>query len=312
MMLIGDVPSERPAWLPLLLSGKRLRRRGIVASVIAAVLASLGTATPAAADFCDSQVIHDYTKVLERLPAIPSPPLDEHPDFAPARIFLSHHTFGPLQLGRGKRGFELTFGPSEEGSSASPRVNWQVTSRLVKLNRRGRRIGRPRMIEKHVTRLRAVDLDFEISGKPAIYRLEIVFENGRGERLGRFGEYFRVLQPSLDVDIFLNGTTFHRGEQVQAWLVNRGVAVLSFGLFKTIEYDDGGTWTNPPVAFPGGPVPAIGLAIGPGVKTSCWTTTVPSDAALGLYRFATQVDHSTKEVFGSNPLDLGAKFTVVE
>jgi hypothetical protein len=270
-------------------------------------------AAPAKADFCESQVIRDYAKVLDRLPAIPSPPLDEHLDFAPARVFLNHRTSGPLQIGRAERGFTLVFAPYEEGDSASRRLDWQVTSRLVKLDRRGHRIAAPRTIGKHVKRLRAVDFDFEISGKPAVYRLEIVFENGRGERLARFGEYFRVLRPSLDLDFFLNGTTFHRGEQVQAWLVNRGVAILSFGLFKTIEYYDGATWTNPPVPFPGGPVPAIGLAIGPGVKTSCWKTTIPTDAAPGVYRFATEVDHSTKAPFSSpNPLDVSAEFTVVE
>lgn len=293
--------------------GKRARRwRPAAVALVSAAWLLIGATASATADFCDSQVIRDYTKVLKRLPAIPPPPLDERLDFAPPQIYLNDHGSGPLQVGPGKQGFELIFGPSEEGA-ASRRVGWEVTSRLVKLDRRGHRIGPLRSIEKHVERLRAVDFGFEVSGKPAIYRLEITFENKRGERLGRFGEYFRVLRPSLDVDFFLNGTTFHRGDQVQAWLVNRGVAVLSFGLFKTIEYNDGTTWVDPPVAFPGGPVPAIGLAIGPGVKTSCWKTTIPVDAALGVYRFATEVGHSTKAPFGdSDPLDLGAEFTVVE
>jgi hypothetical protein len=284
-----------------------------VVPVASAVWLLFGATASATADFCESQTIRDYTRVLERLPAIPSPPLDEQLNFAPAQVFLGHRASDPLQVGREERGFALTFGPSEEGGSTSRRLDWQVTSRLAKLDRRGRRIGPPRKIERHVQRLRAVDFGFEVPGKPAIYRLEIVFENERGERLARFGEYFRVLRPSLDVDFFLNGATFHRGEQVRAWLVNRGVAILSFGLFKAIEYDDGTTWSNPPVAFPNGPVPAIGLAIGPGVKTSCWKTTIPTDAALGVYRFATEVEHSTKAPFsGSGPLDFGAEFTVVE
>jgi hypothetical protein len=170
---------------------------------------------------------------------------------------------------------------------------------LVELDRRGRRIGLPRTIKRNIKRLRTAEFGFEVSGRPAIYRLEIIFENESGERLARFGEYFRVLRPGLDVDFFLNGTTFHRGEQVQAWLVNRGAAILSFGLSTTIEYD-GTAWTKPPVAFPGGPVLAIGLAIGPGVKTTCWKTIIPNDSAPGVYRFGTEVEHSSKAPFSDS------------
>jgi hypothetical protein len=292
-----------------------LSRRGRVQLRVLGALALAASlwlsAAPARADFCDSQVIRDYTKVLTRLPAIPFPQ-HEHPSFAPAQVLLLHHGSGPLQVGPGHRGFTLIFAPYEEGNSASRRLDWQVTSRLVELDRRGHPVGLPRAIERHVKRLRSADFDFRVSGKPAIYRLEIVFENESGKRLARYGGYFRVLRPSLDVDFLLNGTIFHRGEQVQAWLVNRGVASLSFGLGKTIEYNDGTAWTNPPVAFPGGPVPAIGLSIGPATKTSCWKTTIPTDAATGVYRFAAEVNAALKAPGESRPLDLAAEFTVVE
>jgi len=293
-------------------------RRWVVAvlPVASAVWLFLGTTAPAYADFCESQVVHDYTKVLKRLPARPAPPLDEHLPFAPARVFFGGASYGPLQLGPGKRGFSLVFSPWTDGNSASRRVGWQVTSRLTQLDRRGRILAPPQTIEKEVKRVPAgtgLHFGFNVPGKPAIYRVEIVFENGSGKRLGRFGEYFRVLRPSLDVDFFLNGTTYRRGERVQAWLVNRGLTYLSFGLFKAIEYNDGTTWTRPPVDFPGGPVPAIGLGIGPGVKTSCWGTTIPSDAALGTYRLVTDVSQSTSPPFSrSTPVEASAEFTVTE
>ncbi len=234
--------------------------------------------------------------------------------FAPARVFLGRDGFGPLQVGPGERGFRLSFSPYSEGNSASRRLDWQVTSRLAKLDRRGRALGPPQTIERHVKRVPAgsgVDFSFDIPGKPAIYGVEIVFENSKGKRLGRFGEYFRVLRPSLDFDFFLDKTTFRRGEVVRAWLANRGVAYFSFGLGQTIEYKTGDTWT--PVKFSSGIVPAIGLGIGPGVKTSCWSTTIPPEAALGTYRFAKTVDHSTEARFGRGaPLGLSAEFTVVE
>lgn len=270
------------------------------------------SATPARGDFCDESVVHDYARPLAGLPAIPAPPLDEHLAFAPARVFLNRHESGSLQVGTGERGFLLSFGPY----SASRRVNWHVTSRLVKIDRRGRPVDRPQTLARQVKRVPAetgVDLGFEISGKPAIYRLEIIFDDQSGKRLARFGEYFRVLRPSLDVDFFLNGTVFRRGERVQAWLVNRGVTYLSFGLEKTVEYWDGYSWVSPPVPFPGGIVPAIGLGIGPGVRTSCWGTTIPANATPGTYRFAKSVERSTgPRSRDSAPLNLGAEFTVTE
>jgi len=292
-----------------------VRSRQLVA--LALLTASVWlSATPAKAAFCEDSLAHDYAKVLKGLPRNPSPPVDEHLDFAPARVFLGRHGFGPLQVGPGERGFTLSFSPYSDGNSASRRVGWRVTSTLRQVDRRNRLLGPPQTIAKNVKRVPAedgIDFGFEIPGKPAIYRLEIVFEDGSGKRLARFGESFRVLRPSLDVDFYLSGTTFRRGEAVRAWLVNRGVAYLSFGLAKSIEYWDGDSWGPPPVAFPGGIVPLIGLTIGPGVRTSCWGTTIPADAVPGTYRFATTVDHSNGPRFGRGAeLDLGAEFTVTE
>lgn len=297
------------------LSRQRLGRRRWVAAAVMS-MALVGPATPAGADFCQSQVIHDYAKPLKRLPALPSPPVDDHLSFAPARVFLSRYSSGSLQLGPGKRGFALSFSPWSEDNSASRRVGWNVLTRLVEIDRRGKALTAPQTIERQVKRVPAddgLDFSFEVPGSPALYRLEIVFENGRGERLARFGENFRVLRPSLDVDFVLNGSSFHRGDEVKAYLVNRGASFLSFGLGQTIQYYDGASWVAPPVAFPGGIVPLIGLGIGPGVKTTCWGTAIPSDAALGTYRFAKTVDHSTGTLFARGaPLEVSAEFSVTE
>lgn len=277
------------------------------------------SAAPARGAFCDTTTVRDYAKALKGLPPVPQPPVDEHLSFAPARVFLNRHARGPLQVGPGERGFVLSFSPYSEGNSASRRVGWQVTSRLVKIDRRGRPLEPPQTIERHVKRVPAeagVDFGFEIPGEPAIYRLEILFEGGSGKRLARFGENFQVLRPSKDVGLVLYENTYRRGEFVRPWLVNRGVAYLSFGLGKAVEYWDGVTWTAPPVRFPdvGGPIPAIGLGLGPGERSACWGTTIPPNATPGLYRFSTEVDYSTSAPFGrpATPLGLSAEFTVTE
>jgi hypothetical protein len=279
------------------------------------------SAAPAKADFCQTGKVRDYEKPLKRLPRVPAPPSNGHLGFAPQGTSLGRFASVPFQVGPGAAGYVLTFSPKDEDSRPSRRLNWRIEASLVKLDRSGKAVGKPRRIEKNVNRLRPVDLNylglefsFNVPGEPALYRVEITFENSAGERLGRFGENFRVLKPSLDVDLVLDGTTFRRGEFVRAWLVNRGVGFLFFGLGRVIEYWDGATWTAPPVKFPGGPVPAIGLAAGPGEKHSCWSTTIPPDAAPGTYRFRTNVDYSPAAP-GGRPvtrLEPRAEFTVTE
>ena len=275
-------------------------------------------ATPfAQAMSCNATTIHDYAKPLNHLPPVQPVPLGQHPHFAPNGVELGRLTGGPLQPGPSRRGFILSY--SHYGSTApSRRLDWRVTARLTTLDRHGRRKGLPQTTEKRVRKLRSGDHElefaFDVPGKPAIYRLEIVFEDKGGKRLARFGEYFRVLRPSVNVDFFLEGTSFHRGETVQPFLANRGAAFLSFGLELIVEYNDEGTWTQPPVAFPGHPVPAIGLVLGPGERGSCWSATIPPDAVPGTYRLSKTIGHSTSPRFEArrNPIMVSAEFTVTE
>lgn len=276
------------------LSREKAGRYRWFAALAAVALGLLGSAPTAEAIGCNNQVIRDYAKPLERLPQLRAVPFGE-PRFFPARVFLGSKGRGPLQLGSAERGFRISYSPYEvEATKPTRRLDWRVTSRLVRLDRRGQAIGEPEVIEKRVKRLwptrRNVDFAFEVSGKPALYRLELVFDNRGGKRLARFGENFRVLRPSLDVDVVLNGTDFRRGETVEARLLNRGAAFLHFGLGRHVEYFDGSAWTAAP-AFRQGPIPAIGLSLGPGESGSCWGATIPSETPAGLYRFAIGFDY---------------------
>jgi hypothetical protein len=289
-------------------------------AVLTAVAVGLLAAAPSATAIdCNNEVVRDYAKVLERLPAVRAVPFENGLNFAPGRVSLSPGGRGSLQLGSGERGFNLSYTPYyAESSAPTRRLDWLVTSRLVEVDRRGRRLGEPQKIEKQVKRLwpsyRGLDFAFQVPGKPALYRLEIVFENRHGKRLGRFGENFRVLRPSLDVDFSLNGTSFRRGEMVRAQLINRGAAILSFGLGQTIEYFDGTTWVGPPPGFGQHPVPAILLFLGPGESGSCWQATIPADAPPGLYRFSREIDYvksSDPREWRRRSMTVSSEFTVL-
>jgi hypothetical protein len=303
----------------MMLSGEKAWQRCVVTLTAVAVGVLVSAASAKAID-CNSKVVRDYMKPLERLPTVPAPPFGDDLYFAPDRVYLSTFRGGSLQLGPAKRGFSLSYSPYEvEATAPTRRLDWQVTSRLVELDRRGRPLGKPKKIEKHVKRLwpesegnRGLDFSFQVPGKPALYRLELVFENRGGKRLARFGGNFRVLRPSLDVDFVLNDTTFHRGETVRAQLINRGAALLYFGLERSIEYFDGTAWGEPPPGFGQGLIPAILLHLQPGESGSCWQATIPATAPPGLYRFSKEFEYIKRPGFGKlRSMMLSSEFTVL-
>ncbi len=157
----------------------------------------------------------------------------------------------------------------------------------------------------------AVNLPLSFPGEPGIYRLEVVFRDGSGKRIGRFGEYVRVLHPHLDARLSLNGTAFRPDETVDPRLENYGAALLSFGFLGAYyEYFDGSTWMES--SFGNGPVLAIGLAAGPGESAACWDTKIPPGTPAGLYRFNLRVDYSLEDRgLQSKELILSSDFQVL-
>lgn len=282
--------------------GKGRRHLGIARAVACAVVL-LGLAFPPLATsqaerrgICGTQVLRDYTGFLENLTPLASVPIPERLPFAPERVFFGALGRGALQAGWGIRGFRLSYSPNQP--EPPPELNWNVTSTLTPIDRYGQPLAPMQVIQQHVDRLQPVGPEgagevrwsYYVPGQPAIYRLEIVFENELGEPLGAFGEYFRVMKPSVDYRFSLNKKKFRPGQTVRAKLSNYGVAALAFGLGKTVEYHDGTSWTEPPVEFGGGLVPAILLGAGPGTSKACWSVTIPENAPPGRYRLATSIE----------------------
>jgi hypothetical protein len=266
-----------------------MKRGGAILAVAMALIAG-AVPTPAAAISCESEIVHDYTKPLKRLPEIRRPPLETLP-FAPAQVSFGQIGRGPLITGSGKVGFHLSYS-SYPDHHPSPRLNWVVAVSIAEIDGRGRTTKVIRFIEEEVKRLRSSDdepsgdlsLAAQIS-KPGLYRAQITFSRPSGERLGRYGGYVRLLRPTLDAGISLNKTSFHPGETLVATLENRGTEALSYGLGYAIEDFDGVSWGRAPIS-PSGPIPAIGLGTGAGEKSTCWSFPIPANAAAGPYRFA--------------------------
>jgi len=251
------------------------------------------------------------------MPELRKPPLDEHLPFGPARVFLGQISYGPLLVGNSAVGFSLSYSPYRRNHHLSPRLDWNILARLTRVDRRGQAKKVLGVIEKRVSRLRSTDdrpsgnlsLAFDIP-KPGLYRIESTFHDQSGKRLGRFGEYFRALRPSLDARLTLNGTSFQPGDTVSARLENYGTESLFYGLDYSIEYYNGASWTRSPTQPTYTVVPAIGLGIGPGQAASCWNFHIPTDAPSGLYRFVKEVEHAGGGFTRAKPLTLAAEFNV--
>jgi hypothetical protein len=205
-------------------------------------------------------------------------------------------------------------------------LNWLVTAKLARLNRQGsvsRTLGSSR---KHLTSLGRdgnASLGLSLPGKVGFYRLEIVFRNGAGNRLGRFGEYVRVLRPTGPSSrLTLNKASFLPGETVSARVEELGIGWLEVNDIYSIEIYDGSTWVRAPIS-PNRLSLLIGTLLGPGEATTmsqftpsppCWSFTIPFGASPGLYRFV--LDGESKKVVENrlmpgSPLTLSSEFQIV-
>jgi hypothetical protein len=250
-----------------------------------AVTVIAGLAPAQAADFCKKGVVHNYSKPLEEMPPLRSVPLTSDLPFGPAGLFISERATGSIVSGKTAAGFSLSFGSNAQ--RPTPRLDWTVVARLVRVARRERA---KRLLQSRVAHLVRMEpgemrrFAFRLSGRPSLYRLEIEFRNRAGRRIGRFGRYLRVLGSSKRARIVLARRSFRPGATVSPRLENYGTESLFYGLGYSIQLHDGASWVRSP-SFPPRPVPAIGLRTGPGETAACWKFTIPRDAPPGRYRF---------------------------
>ena len=246
-----------------------------------------------AGSFCETSVVHNYLKPLESLPSLRTEPTRQRLPFGPGNLFFGTSGQGPLivsgpEVGSQEVGYFLDYTPTNPHPTGRY-ISWLVTAKLDRIDPIGR--ARESAGFKQVRGLRfhsSHSLSFEISEEPALYRLEVVFRNGSGKRLGHFGRYVRVIDSHSDERLTLMQSTYHPGETVAPRLENEGTDRLSYGLGYGIEEFDGGNWV--PTSLGPKFFLLIGLYSLPGETASCWGFTVPTDTPLGRYRLQTSAD----------------------
>jgi hypothetical protein len=297
---------------------------GIIASISVVGFAFVPGAI--AAGVCETEVVHNYLKPIERLPAMPAIPADNALPFGPRDLFVSRMEQSRLiRPGSGELGFKVTFGKDAGRGRSSPHLDWLITAELLRVSRKGAAKETLGWKRKHITSVGphgGVSFRLPVPNKLGLYRLEIVFRNGGGKRLGRFGEYVRVLRPAgPNGRLTLNKTSFLPGETVSVRAEEHGIGWIEVNDVYSVDTYEDSTWARAPIS-PKEQSLLIGTLIGPGEATSmlsfnpeapCWSFTIPPSAPPGLYRLVVDgasMTFAENHLMRGSPLTLSSEFQV--
>jgi hypothetical protein len=279
---------------------------------IAAVPANAG-----ASGFCATSVVHNYLKPLEGLAPLRTEPAEQRLPFAPRNLFFGISGPGPLivadrKAGTQEVGYFLDYSPTAPHPTGKY-LNWLVTAKLDRINSSGRVLKSVGFEQVRGLRFRRSHaLSFVLSAEPALFRLEVVFRNGAGERLGRYGRYLRVVESHSEERLTLSQSSYGPGETMAPRLENEGTDRLNYGLGYEIAEFDGVDWAptslGPKLFLP------IGVDSFPGEAASCWRFTIPAGTPPGKYQFRTSADIYETSATRERPrrLFLNAEFEVVQ
>jgi hypothetical protein len=224
--------------------------------------------------FCQSKVLHDYLAPLQRMPKLRELPFRRRaePLFRGVRIGASGPT---LAVGGGSAGYQLQW-------DANPK--WDITLTLARVNGRGK-VVQP-LGQRHL-RLGALapavitEPHFRLPGKPAVYRTTLVIRSSIGRKLAEFGNYYRVIRPTVHTRLVPDATAYRPETTLFARVENPGAAFILFGGEFTIDKLEGAGWV-PTSEFP------MGLFdVAPGTTSNhCTVFPIPGSMVPGRYRLS--------------------------
>jgi hypothetical protein len=285
----------------------RERRRsacGALLSLLALIL--LVTPSSAAAlesepAFCRSETLHDYLAPLKRMPKLRELPYRAREDFRFRGVHIG--ASGPaLAISGGSAGYQLQW-------DATPK--WDITVTLARVNGRGRvvkRIGQRHQRLTGLPPIGEVEPHFSLSGKPALYRTTLVIRSHSGRRLAEFGNYQRVISPSVHTRLALDAPTYRPGDTLFGRVENPGAAIVLFGQEYKIEKLEGESWV--PVVEAQFVIPLYWVAAGV-TSGHCIPFTIPTSMPTGRYRLSQEAVISWPRLRGQLRPTLHAEFEVV-
>jgi hypothetical protein len=258
-----------------------------------------------ASGFCDTQVVHDYTRVLRKMPPLRGVPANHDLPFGPSGLYLFKGNRAPVMVpigAPGGVGFAIT---NKRGGSNQPvvHIDWLETIKLTEVDKSGSPLRLLEWRSRRVTRAPGAGLWVDFAGAPGFYRLDFVIRNRKGRVLGKFGEYFRVLAAKTNGRISLDAPSYQPGQSVSACLENFGTTTLSSGAARTIEVFDGSAWSRSPIDPPTSVAFQIPF-LGPGEAVPVGSFPLPSDAPDGRYRW------TWRGSVANAPLQISSEFSI--
>lgn len=252
---------------------------------------------------CNEPLLVDYAQPLQGLRPIRAPQRSGQVSFGPSWLRLT--TFGsPLQVGASSAvGFSI-FAASEK---ESVKLGWRAVAIEFAVDRTGN-LGRK--ILSHRFTIGAVpgstnvgrQLRIPVSGKPGLFRLDLVFTNGAGtRRLGHTSRYIRVLPSRANARLGISGSSATPGSRVYFRVENFGTRSVDFGLRYRVERNSGVGWEAPQPPLAPTVFPDVGLHVAAGQAGECQIWQVPGDLATGEYRIQKEVrigQTPTRSIFG--------------
>jgi Big-like domain-containing protein len=284
----------------------------LFASLAGALLLPLAVASGAQAaqeepqPFCQGEAVHDFLAPLQQMPKLHSPPENGRIGFGPKSVKLSPTP--ALLVGQGSIGYSLSL--HWRAPSAHPR--WNVTTTLSAVDWRGRTTGivdrlRQRIVT--ISRKHNVEINFEVGGRPAAYRLTFVFRSDSGRKLGGYGFYSRVVRPTKHARLTLDSNSYGPEATLFGRIENFGTVSVFYGAEYVIERLEGMAWVKAPESpsifilplywsKPGSSGPCLGFRVRPSMS--------------GRYRMSKQVEYGDwPPPRDRRPVTLTAEFDVL-
>jgi len=245
--------------------------------------------------FCEGGKVHDYERVLDRLPPVRHVPESRDLPFGPRN--MSIYSTAPSRVIVGRGGFGYSFFDDTFGVRSEVRLFWDVTTRLSRIDRGGRVQREVDSETRYLGVLKDVgDPSFwlDTPAQPALYRYDIEFRDHRsGDPLGSYSEYLRVVKPTHHAGIAVSPARVRPGQEVFARVENRGTGWIGFGLPYAVQRLEEGGWVEQPLGVDGWLLPLI-LMEG-GHTGWCMRYDVPTDASPGWYRFVKDLSFFGRE-----------------
>ena len=250
--------------------------RKALLTLLALALVSAPTAVASEPRFCKSATLHDYLKPLQRMPELRELPFRRRaePLFRGVRIGAAGPT---LAVNGGRAGYQLQW-------DGNPR--WEITLTFEQVTPSGsviKPLGRRHLRLGALAPALITEPAFTMSGKPAFYRTTLAIRSASGRKLAEFGNYYRVIRPSVHVRLATDAPTYRPGDTLLARVEDHGAAFVLFGEELAIEKREGEAWIPAP-GLPG-PVVTPLTFVAPGTTSNlCAVFPIPTSMPAGRYR----------------------------